>query len=181
MTITAIPTMYNGLQFRSRLEARWAAMFDVCGFRYDYEPTDFSGYIPDFRIDRTYIEIKPTMVFPEEAAIKMNATVPMSSSTHAQETFIFSECPSPMENMPFARRIGWSVFEGTTEDDAEIVILVSAIFGKTNYKFLKFNPICPAFREGDLNGVVIDDGCRLDRSWREACNRTQWRGAKATV
>jgi len=28
-TIPAIPTRYNGVNFRSRLEAKWAAFFDL--------------------------------------------------------------------------------------------------------------------------------------------------------
>ena len=44
----AIPTMYNGVQFRSRLEARWAAFFDLCGWQWEYEPFDLDGWIPDF-------------------------------------------------------------------------------------------------------------------------------------
>jgi hypothetical protein len=46
--IAAIPTKYAGCQFRSRLEARWAAFFDLCGWKWDYEPVDLNGYIPDF-------------------------------------------------------------------------------------------------------------------------------------
>ena len=43
-----IPTKYNGVNFRSRLEARWAAFFDLIGWRWEYEPIDLEGYIPDF-------------------------------------------------------------------------------------------------------------------------------------
>ena len=46
----AIPTTYKGIRFRSRLEARWAAMFDICGWRWEYEPLDLPGWIPDFLI-----------------------------------------------------------------------------------------------------------------------------------
>ncbi len=51
-TIAAIPTTYKGIQFRSRLEARWAICFDVLGIEWHYE---FEGYqmedcwyVPDF-------------------------------------------------------------------------------------------------------------------------------------
>lgn len=60
----AIPTMYNGVQFRSRLEARWAAFFDLCGWQWEYEPFDLNGWIPDFVLSRhsggkTLVEVKP--------------------------------------------------------------------------------------------------------------------------
>jgi hypothetical protein len=58
--IAAIPTTYGGTQFRSRLEARWAAFFDLLRFPWKYEPFDCDGYIPDFLLfDRLLIEVKP--------------------------------------------------------------------------------------------------------------------------
>ena len=53
--IKPIETQYNGLRFRSRLEARWAVFFDTLGVEYEYEPEGFelpSGarYLPDFRV-----------------------------------------------------------------------------------------------------------------------------------
>lgn len=61
--IKSIPTTYAGVNFRSRLEARWAAFFDLCGWKWDYEPFDLDGWAPDFRI-RTKVgpvlcEVKP--------------------------------------------------------------------------------------------------------------------------
>ncbi len=49
-SITAIPTTYAGVNFRSRLEARYAAFFDIVGWRWEYEPLDLKGWIPDFRL-----------------------------------------------------------------------------------------------------------------------------------
>jgi hypothetical protein len=46
--IKAIPTTYAGVNFRSRLEARWAAFFDLCGWKWEYEPFDLEGWAPDF-------------------------------------------------------------------------------------------------------------------------------------
>lgn len=50
--IKAIETQYNGYRFRSRLEARWAVVFDTLGVQYQYEPEgyDLDGiwYLPDF-------------------------------------------------------------------------------------------------------------------------------------
>lgn len=36
-----IPTMYKGIQFRSRLEARWAVFFDTLGIKWEYEPQGY--------------------------------------------------------------------------------------------------------------------------------------------
>lgn len=61
-SIKAIRTEYNGTSFRSRLEARWAAMFDLAEWKWEYEPDDLDGYIPDFRLwlrVPVYVEVKP--------------------------------------------------------------------------------------------------------------------------
>lgn len=39
--VLAIPTMYAGVRFRSRLEARWAVFFNHLGIRWEYEPDAF--------------------------------------------------------------------------------------------------------------------------------------------
>ena len=36
--IIALPTKYAGIQFRSRLEARWAVFFDALKIKWEYEP-----------------------------------------------------------------------------------------------------------------------------------------------
>jgi hypothetical protein len=62
MLTSAIPTRYGGVQFRSRLEARWAAFFDLARWRWQYEPFDLNGWIPDFRLCGkvpALVEVKP--------------------------------------------------------------------------------------------------------------------------
>jgi hypothetical protein len=57
-----LPTTYNGVRFRSRLEAKWAFMFDEFGWDWQYEPFDLDGYIPDFSLGfykPFIVEIKP--------------------------------------------------------------------------------------------------------------------------
>lgn len=61
--IKAHPTRYKNVQFRSRLEARWAAFFDLLDWRWQYEPIDLDGWTPDFSIvghdGPIYVEVKP--------------------------------------------------------------------------------------------------------------------------
>jgi hypothetical protein len=45
-----IQTTYRSTRFRSRLEARWAAFFDLVDWDWTYEPFDTAGWIPDFLI-----------------------------------------------------------------------------------------------------------------------------------
>lgn len=70
-TLKPIQTSYKGYRFRSRLEARWAVVFDALDIPWVYEPEGYdlpSGYyLPDFRIRpldggghplTTYVEVK---------------------------------------------------------------------------------------------------------------------------
>jgi len=63
-----IPTYFNGVQFRSRLEARWAVFFRTLHINYEWEPESFDlgngiCYIPDFYLPKynggIYCEVKP--------------------------------------------------------------------------------------------------------------------------
>lgn len=62
-TIKAIPTYYEGIRFRSRLEAKWAALFDQLNWVWTYEPYDLEGWAPDFAIKGKegdiLVEVKP--------------------------------------------------------------------------------------------------------------------------
>lgn len=64
--------MYRGLQMRSRLEAKYAVLFDLLGIKWSYEAVDLHGYIPDFLVEThvfsrpqtpgpTLIEIRPVI------------------------------------------------------------------------------------------------------------------------
>lgn len=63
-----IPTTYKSTRFRSRLEARWAAFFDLLGWSWVYEPFDTDGWIPDFLIEGAaplLIEVGPCIDRPD--------------------------------------------------------------------------------------------------------------------
>jgi len=57
------------IKFRSRLEARWASFFDELGWKWEYEPIDLNGYIPDFLINfgdkQVLVEVKGTIIFKD--------------------------------------------------------------------------------------------------------------------
>lgn len=88
----AIQTRYAGCHFRSRLEARYAVLFDTLKIKWDYEPEGFelgaSGrYLPDFWLhipDKPgwgyWIEIKREE--PSPAEIRKLAYVCRESKHH---------------------------------------------------------------------------------------------------
>lgn len=79
--IEAKPTFYKGIQFRSRLEAKWAAFFDYFGWEWQYEPFDLNGWSPDFllklpygtltNIDNVLVEVKPSALINIELQARM--------------------------------------------------------------------------------------------------------------
>lgn len=78
-SIRAKPTVYQGVEFRSRLEARWAVFFDACGISWNYEPRwielDEGPYLPDFILPelRLVVEVKPG--FQKEALVRLGKSV----------------------------------------------------------------------------------------------------------
>lgn len=77
--IKAIETIYNGHRFRSRLEARWAVIFDALGIEWQYESQGFQcggrvsgaeqnwAYLPDFWLpkEKLFVEVKGELT-PEQ-------------------------------------------------------------------------------------------------------------------
>lgn len=70
MTVRAIETWWNGIRYRSRLEARWGCFMELVGWadHVQYEPIDLQGYIPDFIVctpgNRPFLlEVKPALDF----------------------------------------------------------------------------------------------------------------------
>lgn len=103
MTHAAIPTVYKGIQMRSRLEARWAAFFDLCTWQWSYESLDFNGWIPDFARSTEHpwesvslFEIKPVRAFeyPADVAEKMERAVGADISKY--DLWILGMDPSAM-------------------------------------------------------------------------------------
>lgn len=71
--VKAHKTIYGGVVFRSRLEATWAAFFDIEGLPWAYEPVDLDGWVPDFALwlERpVYVEVKPAPLKPFDAIQK---------------------------------------------------------------------------------------------------------------
>lgn len=80
----AIETIYKGHRFRSRLEARYAVVFDMLGIEWQYEPQGFEcgqrltkslwwadypriNYLPDFWLPREKVFVEVKGQFPERA------------------------------------------------------------------------------------------------------------------
>lgn len=74
--VKALPSRYADCEFRSRLEARWAALFDLYDIEWIYEPEGFEtpsvNYLPDFYLPglRCYVEVKPGPKLFDQVAVE---------------------------------------------------------------------------------------------------------------
>ena len=91
MALKAIPTVYSGIEFRSRLEADWAAYFDSEGIIWAYESEGYAlsngaRYLPDFYLSelQIFVECRGSMdrslrrpaLFLKEAGCKLLLALP---------------------------------------------------------------------------------------------------------
>lgn len=97
-TYASKPTVYAGVEFRSRLEARWALLFDTVGIAWEYEPRCFrtpeGGYLPDFLVgqrNRWWLEIKG----PEPIERDYVRAAHVVKQTGAKFRFLVGPIPKP--------------------------------------------------------------------------------------
>jgi hypothetical protein len=191
MSRTAIPTEYNGVQFRSRLEARWAAFFDLCGWSWAYEPADLPGWIPDFRlgpprVDALYLEVKPASSVDPAVYKKINDSARGATDWLGEAVLIGNE---PMRGaLFFSAVVGWRLDVGVSDprhfDTVEVcaigdrIVLCHIVAAQGGYHIHRLEP------EGEHEDPVLSD-LRTDAwpiigdMWNEAGALTQWKGSRA--
>ena len=107
--IKAIPTLYNGRTYRSRLEAKWAAFFDRVGWRFEYEPMDLGEWSPDFALcgARTVlVEVKPIADRDIEVCNKIDKAA--FHAKRSEELLLLGFSPILGDYLPWGgSAIGW--------------------------------------------------------------------------
>lgn len=182
--IASIPTRYSCVQFRSRLEARWAAFFDIVGWKWDYEPFDLDGWTPDFLIKGkvpTLVEVKPAY-FSEFESLSINqAKVAAGKAfrTAARQREIQQFEIMVIGAGPFLSEGTWALGVmalGRQFSGADIAELHGG-YGrnKLDYaaRFGSFQYRIGGQHNGDHHIKRIDGDSPLDL-WREAGNKVQW-------
>jgi hypothetical protein len=123
--------MYRGRLYRSRLEARWAAFFDLLEWQHEYEPFDLAGWIPDFLLrgigirangmeypSHVLVEVKPTTEFHLSTAEKMERGRWSGNDAcdDVHELLLVGVAPSLCRHQTLPGvQIGWIVGEGEQE------------------------------------------------------------------
>ena len=188
--------MFDGRQYRSRLEARWAAFMSLCGWEHEYEPLDLNGWIPDFAIwgetgNTVWVEIKPEVAFPGDVSQKMEDGLPVEYRDRGDELLILGTKPSPVARSASSSykqpRLGW-LARVASHSDSQGWIWGDCIFGRWTAEapFGFCSPSRPyhdritgmdSSVRGGSPGATDSDLARL---WAEAGNLVQWRSPRET-
>ena len=174
--IQAIPTKWDGRMYRSRLEAKWAAFFDACGWKHEYEPIDFGFWSPDFALmgvdGPIYVEIKPISKFNLEVANKMRI--------YPGEHLLLGL--SPFHGSEGGLSLGWFVASEFDElcpgqvngDEANLSILPNNSYG-INSAIQSFRDVISGFYDGSCYLCDRDMVGRIDRLWALCSNMVQYK------
>lgn len=180
MKIAAITTNYSGVLFRSRLEATWAAMFDLFDWEWEYEPCDFEGWIPDFliTIDRVeyYVEVKPCVNLNDflkhkkiRTALNSDLNILLLGSKPVKQNH-FSCCPG---------MFGY-VKDKHNQECCSSYIMLPNNFDKKQYRFYGYDH--PTW-EGKGIDMIAQNAIEYDwimSIWKEARNKVMWKNPKKT-
>lgn len=189
MKFKAHPTSYRGVAFRSRLEARWAAFFDLAGWRWQYEPCDLGGWSPDFvlagKSAPVLVEVKPINWSGDfdKMRAETEARDDLAKVRQASEDEVLILGAYPALGAGYAGGYGehaLGVFQNESWGNRDIAVL------DQGYGFpLDFAAELGSFQhrmsgeyDGDhhLRGVDLDV---VQRMWGRANALTQWRGQHA--
>jgi hypothetical protein len=196
--MTGIPTKHKGRQFRSRLEARWANFFDLVGWRYEYEPFDLPGWIPDFLLlgehEEVLVEVKPVTEYPKELADEISRC---PGAAKYEVLIVGCVVPTVVKQLTFRQPttfgrgvpFGWLGGDTSTfdYDDGSLIEAGDwnwddAVLGRWERKgTIGFGQNTQSFRDrisgdndgvpGGLVGLTLKE---VEPLWAEAANRVQW-------
>lgn len=199
LAVKAIATTYRQYEFRSRLEAKWAAFFDLCKWPWSYEPVDYNGWIPDFAIGEhpVLVEVKP--FFREEEFTEAKAKV-MASGFKGSVLLLGSDpawIANTVESYGSAPVFGWHFFHVGCRDGECIWSSEDLHFGITEgndkpglcamdgawrnqiWDFPS-HPAQPKDRTtirgkwARVNLMMHDQEYELVQRWATACNISKW-------
>lgn len=186
--IRAIPTIYRDVQYRSRLEARWAAFFDLIDWPARYEAIDLAGYIPDFIVTfprgPMLIEVKPAMA-PDELLRRQDGIL---GSSWEHEAILVGSWPflrqrgswdEDVQLGIFVREM-WSMDEQQADDahrwaDAAMLVTCRTCgqFSLSAESASYECRVCGVNDGGNHREMTIAQ--QVESMWRQAGNLTQWR------
>lgn len=191
-----IPTIYRDVQYRSRLEAKWAAMFDLLGWSYQYEPFDLPGWVPDFSITAKdeagymLVEVKPFMrekdFNVEKIFTAVDEGVKDGTIQHEPEILLLGLTPILVEECQECHadfQIGWLIARDVGDDGGFYIGSDGAYMNHYGGEFgliagwgSWFDRITGLYSG---NGFVMPAARHeVEAMWAQASNSVQWRSPR---
>lgn len=189
-----IPTIgVRGIQFRSRIEAQWAYIFEKLGWNWEYEPIDLEGYIPDFIIkfgdEDILIEIKGDTNIWKKEMYKPHADKIIKSGWKGMFG-ILGSVYKLTNDYAFYKRINigkiyqtkWKLYDvnhnlidDTTFNYDDLIIVYSNEVNKYYFDGLERKELldCSLYNRKDTYNDISEYFGKL---WIEAKNKVQWKG-----
>lgn len=181
-----IPTRYADVEFRSRLEARWACFFDLVEWEWEYESYDMPWWIPDFLIHGfdhpILVEVKPIIWGRDMQTQAIND--PELKKTRGHNDYEVLILGSGLGFYKTEPCLGLIVGQGYHEDKRAPGYDDPAMLEITTRNFLDFRGYWGNFAHR-ISG--LSDGKhhinpapagRFNSCWVEAGNRVQWKKPK---
>lgn len=177
----SVPTLYNGILFRSQLESKWARFLDLIGWEWHYEPLPLNRYLPDFSLPFEHapmiLEVKPAGNLEQlhEHKAKIEASGWTGEALIVGEGIFEPAAGHPIvgligerETVAGVREWRWSVARafGCLACDRISVLSEDGSWH------------CRQCGHGHGNSHVGDAKKFVADAWGEILNRTQWRGAR---
>jgi hypothetical protein len=181
-TIPPRPTTYRGRLFRSRLEAKWAAFFDLLGWPWEYEPEAIGSWMPDFVVGgpdgRIFVEVKPAHL---ASGAERKVAAAIDRLGRRRFGLVVGEAPAFRDGRVLIGRAYGE--EEPIEPDEQPVLRWGMAHLVTERKGhpLTYDLICEDLEDGCLlargnetSGNVIQCYKEVLRLWHEAANRVMW-------
>jgi hypothetical protein len=182
----AITTTYRGIEYRSRLEARWAAFFTRLGWTFTYEPFDGDGYIPDFILhgdNPVLVEIKPATI-PAEYNAPIAKMVQGVAAHWNHDLLILGVTPLPFignlswEQHPSLGLLGENIGPGWEFGGARWMTCGQCGLIGFFHEDMGFDGRTCGHYDGDALLGSVDQRSIL-ATWADACNDVKWQGRAA--
>jgi len=162
--IPPTPTTYCGVNYRSVLEAWWAAFFIECGWKHEYEPNVPGRRKPDFVLRGfnrdVYVEVKPAWEIDEEVfriAKEWNCGC---------DIMLLGNCPEFTRNIV---RLGWMSESEKIGGDVAYALPDEVFISESSYGLDFFHST--GFKYNRMHGssqVVIADKRDVEALWVRA-------------
>lgn len=179
-----MPTEYAGVMFRSRLEAKWAAFFDLAKWSWTYEPFDLAGYIPDFIVETSrkplLVEVKPSAELrelePHAAKIR--------DGGWTGDFLIVGACMLSGPEHPLSLGL-LGIWDGESNDGWWPADHAEAIecpkCERVSVRHASGGHFCVLWGASGRFAAELSEPARLRRLWGQAGNDVQWRGAESEI